>query len=295
VVRALSLVPIFEPMHHYQTVARPVEICGVGLHSGQQVRLVVQPDTRPGWRFARVDLPGAPEIEATLENVAKTQHATVLQSGEATVSTTEHLLAALWALGVTHARIEVDGPEVPIVDGSAAPFVAAINESGLWTIEGERPIWRLTAPVWWEGGGASVLGLPHDSFRLSVAVDFDHPHAGAQAFDLDINATSFEHELAAARTFTLEHWLEPLRAAGLIKGGSLDNAVVVSANGPSSPPRMEHEMARHKALDVVGDLSLLFGTDGGGFQGHIIAIRAGHGPHRYWMDTCRNSGAIRRF
>jgi UDP-3-O-[3-hydroxymyristoyl] N-acetylglucosamine deacetylase len=282
-------------MHQYQTLARPFELCGIGLHSGQEVRLVVSPDTRPGWHFARVDLPDTPEIEATLQNVAKTQHATVLQSGEATVSTTEHLLAALWALGVTHARIEVDGPEVPIMDGSAAPFVAAIKAAGVRPLEGRRPGWRLTAPVWWEGGGASVLGVPHDTFRLSVAVDFDHPHAGKQAFDLDVNALSFEQELASARTFTLEHWLEPLRAAGLIKGGSLDNAVVVSPSGPSSPPRMDHEMARHKALDVVGDLALLFGSDGGEFQGHIIAIRAGHGPHRSWMDICCNSGTVLRF
>ncbi|RYG74337.1 UDP-3-O-[3-hydroxymyristoyl] N-acetylglucosamine deacetylase [bacterium] len=282
-------------MSQYQTLASPFEIRGIGLHSGQEVRLTVHPDPRPGWHFVRLDLPGAPEIEACLENVAKTQHATVLQSGEATVSTTEHLLAALWALGVTHARIELDGPEVPIVDGSALPFVTAIQAAGLQIVAGDRPRWTLNAPVWWEGGGASVLGLPHDVFRLSVAVNFDHLHAGAQSTDVIVNGADFARELAAARTFTLDHWLEPLRAAGLIKGGSLDNAVVVSESGLSSAPRFENEMARHKALDVVGDLALLFGKDGGEFCGHIIAIRAGHGPHRSWMEICRNSGALLRF
>lgn len=282
-------------MNRFQTLEQPFEIRGVGLHSGQDIHLVVRPDEKPGWRFVRVDLPDAPEIDACLENVTKTQHATVLQSGEATVSTTEHLLAALWAMGVTNARIELDGPEVPIVDGSALPFVEAIEQAGRRELEGERPQWGLTGPVWWQHGSSSVLGLPHKDFRLSVAVNFDHPHAGAQSFDLMVNDVTFATELAAARTFTLEEWLGPLRAAGLIKGGSLQNAVVVSASGTSSASRMDDEMARHKALDVVGDLALLFGKDGGQFCGHIVAIRAGHGPHRNWMELCRNSGEYRRF
>ncbi len=281
-------------MREFHTLKSVIEFEGIGLHSGQEVQIVVHPDSRPGWRFARVDLEGAPEIQATLENVTATQHATVLQNGSATVSTTEHLLAALWAMDVTHARIEINGPEVPILDGSSLPFVTKIHKVGREKVEGVRPVWGLNQPVWWEGNGASVLGLPHPEFRLSVAVNFDHIYAGAESIDLAVSGTNFAQELAAARTFTLESWLEPLRAAGLIKGGSLDNAVLISESGPSSPARLPSEKARHKALDAVGDLALLFGADGGAFQGHLIAIRAGHGPHRRWMETCRNFDALKR-
>jgi UDP-3-O-acyl N-acetylglucosamine deacetylase len=282
-------------MNNFHTLQRPIALDGVGLHCGREISIVIHSDQRPGWRFVRLDLPGAPEILATIENVTATQHATVLSQGEATVSTTEHLLAALWALDVTHARIEMNGPEVPILDGSALPFIEAIQQAGIEKIEGKRPIWKLRQPVWWEGGGASVLGLPCDSFRLSVAVNFDHPHAGAQCYDGEVNGVSFAQVLAPARTFTLDSWLAPLQEAGLIRGGSLENAVVISSEGPSSPARCDNELAKHKALDVVGDLALLFGGDGGQFQGHIIAIRAGHGPHRHWMESCRNLAALERF
>jgi UDP-3-O-[3-hydroxymyristoyl] N-acetylglucosamine deacetylase len=276
----------------FQTLRQEVTVSGVGLHSGQNVTLRLLPDSRPGWRFVRRDLSGAPEIGADLENVAATQHATVLQNGAATVSTTEHLLAALWAMGVSHASIELDGPEVPILDGSAQGWVEAIETVGLRPLPGARPVFGLTQPIWWEGGGASVLGLPHPEFRLSVAVDFNHLHAGAQTIDLTVDGANFAQELAAARTFTLESWLEPLRTAGLIRGGSLDNAILVSESGLSSPPRFSNEMVRHKALDAIGDLALLFGGNGGVFQGHLIAVRAGHGPHRAWMESCRNQGAL---
>lgn len=281
-------------MNTFHTLAQEVQLTDIGLHSGQQITVRLVPSPNPGWHFVRLDLPGTPEVAATLENVAATQHATVLQNGAATVSTTEHLLAALWALDVTHVRIELNGPEVPILDGSARGWVNAIQSAGLQKVEGQRPIFEFSQPVWWEGNGASVLGVPNPTFRLSVAVDFNHPHAGPQTTDLEVNGANFAHELAEARTFTLESWLEPLRSAGLIKGGSLDNAIVVSDNGLSSPLRFPNEMARHKALDVIGDLALLFGANGGAFRGHLIVIRGGHGPHRSWMETCRNQHALRQ-
>lgn len=282
-------------MSGFHTLARPVEISGIGLHCGSQVGLRIAPDERAGWRFARLDLPQSPEVVASVENVTATRHATVLAQGQASVSTTEHLLAALWALDVTHARIELDGPEVPILDGSALPWVEAIKAAGLQPIDGPRPLFGLKEMVWWEGGGASVVGVPHDEFRLSVAVDFDHPHAGAQSVDFSIDGATFEREIAPARTFTLENWLEPLRGAGLIRGGSLDNAVVVNEMGLSSAPRLENEMARHKALDCIGDFALLFGANGGALCAHLIALRAGHGPHRAWMESCQHQNALLRF
>ncbi len=282
------------PHFPFATLARPVEVRGVGLHSGAEVTARLLPRQETGWVFARGDLPGVPEVSAVLENVARTTHATTLQEGAASVATTEHLLAALWARGVTNCRIELDGPEVPILDGSALPWCRLLREAGLEILPGERPIWQLTEPIWVEDGGANVLGLPHPEFRLSVGVDFSHRFAGPQTVDLGVNFATLEAELAPARTFTLENWLAPLREQGLIRGGSLENAVVVGKEGLSSPWRMADELARHKALDVVGDLALLFGRDGGVFRGHIIALRAGHGPHRAWMIECRRRGALTR-
>ncbi len=280
-------------MSTFGTLSREIEVSGVGLHCGREITLKISPDERVGWHFARRDLAGVPEVKASLENVVATQHATVLQCGNARVSTTEHLLAALWTAGITHARIELDGEEVPILDGSAKFWSEAISLAGRDEIGGERPIYTLNQSVWHESARASVLGVPNPRFRLSVAVDFDHPHAGAQNIDLAVDNSSFAKELAPARTFTLESWIEPLRSAGLIRGGSLENATLIDDSGPSSPFRFPNELARHKALDAIGDLALLFG-EGGIFRGHLIAIRAGHGPHRAWMEKCRNLGALTR-
>ena len=276
-------------MNRLLTLARPVEINGIGLHSSHAVRVVLCPSDET-LHFARVDLPGAPTIEAALKYVNSTTHATTLEKGAASVMTTEHLLAALWASGITHCRIEIDAPEVPILDGSARGWSRAINEAGTREIGGKRSVLALREPVWIQQGQAHVLGLPAPDFRVSVCVDFDVPHAGAQTFDNVISPAIFAREIADARTFTLQSWLEPLQKSGLIKGGSLDNAIVIGADGWSSPPRFENELARHKALDVIGDLALLFGA--ANFRGHIIATRAGHGSHRAWMESCCRQNAL---
>ena len=269
----------------HRTLARPVSIEGLGIHSGAPVLAALLPSDRVGLIFARTDLPGSPEVAASLENIAGTTHATTLRQGGASVSTPEHLLAALWSLGITACRIELSGPEVPILDGSAAPWRDLILGAGNAALPGERPTLALTAPIWWEGEGATVLGLPFPRFRLSVAVDFGAPHAGAQSVDLEVTEDSFARGLAPARTFALEAWLPRLRAAGLIQGGSTENAVLIADSGPSSPWRLPDELARHKALDAIGDLALLAAPTGARFAGHIVAIRAGHGAHAAWMRT----------
>ncbi len=278
-------------MSRFATLSRAVEVNGIGLHSGQQVRTTLCPTETAGLCFARVDLPDAPTVQADWRHVTSTTHATTLEDGAARAVTTEHLLAALWASGITHCRIELDAPEVPILDGSARGWCRAIADAGTRELAGERPILELREPVWIQQGEAHVLGVPAPDFRVSVAVNFDAPHAPMQMFDGVITPTNFAREIADARTFTLQSWLEPLQNAGLIKGGSLDNAIVIDDNGWSSPPRVANELARHKALDVVGDLSLLFGTSS--FVGHIIATRAGHGAHRLWMEACRGQNALR--
>ncbi len=271
----------------------------MGLHCGQTIRARLKPSARVGVRFVRLDLPRAPSVEAALAFVSATTHATTLQKGEANVQTVEHLLAALWASGLTHVEVELDGPEVPILDGSSRGWLELLERAGQRKLSGERPVARLRSPVWFEGGsGAQMMGFPLQPdeeavFRLSVAVDFGVAGAGAQLFDGQINASSFGRELALARTFTLESWLEPLRAAGLIRGGSLDNAVLIHGEGtPSSPFRFPNELARHKALDVVGDLALALCSTGALFSGHIVAIRAGHGTHRDWTTRALESGAL---
>ena len=279
---------------NFRTLKEPIEVVGVGLHLGYAVRVRLCPDERAGVRFARTDLPGAPEFEADWRQVTSTTHATTLEAGAARAMTTEHLLASLWALGITHCRVEMDAPEVPILDGSARDWVAAIARAGTRDLPEQRPRLELRKPVWIEQGRASVLGLPappQTGFRLSVAVDFDAPHARAQLFDGILAPAAFAAQLAPARTFTLDSWIEPLRAANLIRGGSLENAIIIGPDGPSSPLRFPNELARHKALDVIGDLALLFGVHD--FCGHIIATRAGHGAHRAWMEACRQNNALR--
>lgn len=276
----------------FHTLHRTVEIAGIGLHCGQEVTATLKPRIEPGIFFYRKDLPGHPAIPASISCVAQTVHATTLRNGEAVVSTTEHLLAALWSMDVTHCAVELDGPEVPILDGSSLPWVEAVKSAGLRPLEGKRAIYRISQPVWWEEAGASVLGLPYPGFRVSVAVDFGHPDAGPQTADLEVNSESFCGQLAPARTFTLEAWLPRLRAAGLIKGGSEDNAVVLWDSGPSSPWRMQAEIAKHKALDLIGDLALGFAGQGAALEGHIVAVRGGHGPHRLWLEKCVSAGAL---
>ncbi len=287
--------------HRFCTLAKEVELEGIGLHSGESVRLRLLPSHEVGVTFARTDLPGTPTVGADVRQVTTTTHATTIERGAARVSTIEHLLAALWASDYTHVRVELNGPEVPILDGSSRGWIEVLAEAGRRELQGQRPIARLQTPVWWESKSAQMFGLPLPmptdgtgaEFRLSVGVDFDAAGAGAQTFDGLVNAASFAHELSSARTFTLEAWLAPLRAAGLIKGGSLENAILIGADGtPSSPLRFENELARHKALDCVGDLALALCAHGARFHGHIVAIRAGHGAHRDWTERALASGAL---
>ncbi|MDQ3814596.1 MAG: UDP-3-O-acyl-N-acetylglucosamine deacetylase [Armatimonadota bacterium] len=293
-----------EPARRLRTLRQEAPITGVGLHSGQRVTARLRPSDRCGIIFVRIDLPEAPEVPASRRCVAHTVHATTLKQNGVTVSTTEHLMAALWAMDVTNCRIELDGPEVPILDGSAQGWCRLIEEAGVAEVPAQntaigssgvqRPLYALREPVWVSEGKGSVLGLPHTEFRLTVAVDYDIAYIGPQMVDVLVTPANFVEELAPARTFTVAKWIEPLRAQGLIRGGSTENAVILWPDAPSVPWRMENELARHKALDVVGDVALLFGDDGGALRAHLIAIRAGHGLHLAWMEECVRRNALIR-
>lgn len=272
------------------TLASEISQSGVGLHSGAITQVRVLPARAGSGRyFVRVDLPEQPIIPATVEAVSQTVLSTQLGKGEAYVRTVEHLLAALACSGVDNARIEIDGPEVPLLDGSAAVWVAAIASVGLVSQSvpgrGEAVCSPLREPIWVYQGDAFVAALPAPETRFTYGIDFDVPAIGNQwhSWSLvhpvgdDIKPSStFCAQIAPARTFGLAHQIDELRQQGLIKGGTLDNALVCGYEGWLNPPlRFANEPVRHKILDLVGDLSLL-----GNFPtAHFLAYKASHNLH----------------
>lgn len=259
------------------TLATAFEQNGIGLHSGAatQVRVLPAGDGE-GRYFVRVDLPDQPVIPARIVSVGQTMLSTELAQGGGSVRTVEHLLAALAGMGVDNARIEIDGPEVPLLDGSAQVWVAAIAAVGLVPQTASRIRETIVEPVWVRHEDAFVVALPSPELRFSYGIDFDLAAIGNQWHSWSPAATSFATEIAPARTFGLAHQIEQLRAAGLIKGGSLDNALVCGQDGWVNPPlRFVNEPARHKLLDLIGDLSLL-----GQFPtAHFLAYKASHNLH----------------
>lgn len=297
-------------MNTFQTLQRSVEIVGVGIHSGAPIRAILRPSQQCGIVFVRRDLPDSPEIWAAPSQISDTTHATTLRCGEASLSTPEHLMAALWMSGITHCRIEIDGPEIPILDGSARDWCALLDNAGIKEIEAQsdesalsstrktRPIFGLRTPLLFqsraESGDVSVFALPHDALRVSVFADFGRGYLASQLFDGEISTEFFRREIAAARTFALEEWVEPLRARGLIQGGTPENALILGRNAPLSPLRFSEELARHKALDLLGDIALLLAPSGGILRAHFIAMRAGHTAHHGWMKRCLEEKSLIR-
>ncbi|MEB3338710.1 MAG: UDP-3-O-acyl-N-acetylglucosamine deacetylase [Leptolyngbyaceae bacterium] len=265
------------------TLGTEFERSGVGLHTGLLTQVRVLPAAAGSGRyFVRVDLPDAPIIPAQVQQVRQTLLSTELVQGEATVRTVEHLLAALAGMGVDNARIEIDNAEVPLLDGSAQGWVTAIAEAGLTPQAQPLPVTTVTEPIWVHHGDAFVAALPAPELRFTYGIDFDLPAIGNQWHSWSPSqvtppgTSSFAHEIAPARTFGLAHQIEHLRANGLIKGGSLENALVCGAEGWINPPlRFLNEPVRHKLLDLIGDLSLL-----GSFpQAHFLAYKASHTLH----------------
>jgi UDP-3-O-[3-hydroxymyristoyl] N-acetylglucosamine deacetylase len=226
-----------------------------------------------GLRFVRTDV--GVEIPASLAHLSRQDHATTLRRDGVSVDTVEHVLSALYGLGVDDALIEVDGPEIPILDGSAAPFVILIQEAGLRPLKAPREYLRVLQPVEVVRGTKSVRLSPCDHFEVSYAIGFDHPLLRHQAATVRITPQAFTESLAPARTFGFLRDVETLRRNGLALGGSLENAVVIGDTGVLNPLRFEDEFVRHKVLDAVGDLALL----GYPLLGRLEAARAGHELH----------------
>lgn len=260
------------------TLARPVSFAGISLHAGQLVRLTLLPAPPGAGRcFVRTDLPGRPVVPALVDRVVETTLSTTLGEGGVRVATVEHLMAALWALGISNVTIELDGPELPILDGSAQPYVEAILRSGRVAQGAPRRVIALADRLEVEVGDRSVLyqGGELAGVEVTCVVDYSHPHAGAQLFEGRVDERVFVRELAAGRTFCLHHEVEAMWAAGLALGGSLENALVIGEDGPLNPKRYPDEPVRHKVLDLLGDLALC-GFD---WQGSVVAAKAGHPLH----------------
>lgn len=260
---------------HRATLAAAVSFEGVGVHSGASARAVVRPAAPgEGISFRRVDLAGEPSVAAIWRSVGPLVLCTTLREKGAEVSTVEHLMAALAGIGVDDAWVEIDGREVPILDGSAAPFAMAMGAVGLRVSRMPLRSIRVLRPVEVSEGQASARLEPHARFALDYELDYSHPAIGRQRFTYEVSAASFLRELAPARTFGLEAEVGHLRAIGLARGGSLENVVVVGASGVLNAGglRFPDEFARHKALDAIGDLALA----GAPILGRFVGRRSGH-------------------
>ncbi len=291
-------------MEKQRTIRRSVTLSGIGLHTGQQVELIIHPAPADhGYKFQRSDLEGQPVIDADVRNVASTERGTTLEQGDAKVHTSEHILAALYGLQVDNALLELNGSEVPIMDGSAAPFTEALEDAGYEEQDAEREYFVLQENLTYEDPdhGIEMLAVPAEDFRITVMVDYKSPVLGTQHASM-YNIHEFKDNVADCRTFVFLKELEKLAKSGLIKGGDLDNAIVlvdeenvsedylknlarllgreenleVKVKGlgvlNNSELKYQNEPARHKLLDMVGDLALL----GKPIKAHILAARPGH-------------------
>jgi len=258
-----------------RTLARSFEVEGHGLHTGEAVTASLHPAAQDsGIRFRRTDLAGRPEIEASVEAVRNVDWGTSLGDGETEVRTVEHVLAAVVAHQIDNVRIDLSAPEPPALDGSARPWCEGIRGAGPRELDAAPRSLRLGAPLQIEVGDSKYSILPHDGYRVSSRIDFDHPFIGRQAASFAIEPEEFAREVAPARTFGLAAWKEKLNAQGLALGASRQNTLVLSEEGlePDCELRYPDEFVRHKILDIIGDLALV----GGRLQCHVVAERPGH-------------------
>jgi UDP-3-O-[3-hydroxymyristoyl] N-acetylglucosamine deacetylase len=270
-----------------------VACAGVGLHSGAPVNLRILPASAgTGIVFRRTDL-DAFEIEASGRNVARVSYATSLMKKGVLISTTEHLLSALIGLGIDNAIVELDNLELPILDGSAQPFVEMIQKGGIRRQRKGRTYFRIVRDLEVRDGDKFIGVYPASSYSVSYSINFPHPTIGRQTFCVQLSNGSYLREIAPARTFGFVHEAEALRQQGLIRGASTENAIVLTRDDVLNPPlRFSDEFVRHKVLDLIGDLALI----GKQILGSVVADRAGHAMHTalvsrllrdksYWEET----------
>jgi len=276
-----------------QTLKNKVIFSGVGLHTGCNVKVRISPASADsGITFIRTDIPGSPAIRAEGANVVDTNYATTLGTGGASVATVEHLMAAFYGLGIDNATVELTGPEVPVLDGSAEQFIEMLEGAGLTELHEPRKYLVVKRPIKVTRGDKYVMLLPSKARRFTIdySIDFSHPFLSKQTFSGLFSSEVFKKEVAGARTFGFLRDVEMLRANGLAKGGSLSNAVVVGDTEVLNEEGLRYpdEFVRHKVLDLMGDIALV----GAPIKGKIIAYRSGHAlNHKLSQEIWRKPGS----
>jgi UDP-3-O-[3-hydroxymyristoyl] N-acetylglucosamine deacetylase len=266
---------------HQHTIKKAVSMRGIGLHSGKAVNLTIRPaEVDSGIRFVRSDV--AVAIPASMSLVVDTRLATTIARNDTAIATTEHLLAALSGLGIDNAVIELDAPEVPIMDGSAGPFVHLLRKADRRRQKGFRRLLKITDEIVVRDGDKEIRVVPHQGLKVTCEIDFDHELIRRQRYTIELSPKKFADEIAMARTFGFMEDVEKLKENGFALGGSLENAVVVARGGVLNREglRFSDEFVRHKILDILGDLALL----GCPLLGHVIASRSGHRQHLLLMQ-----------
>jgi UDP-3-O-[3-hydroxymyristoyl] N-acetylglucosamine deacetylase len=270
-----------------QTLKGPIEFSGVGLHTGQAATMRILPASAgKGIVFRRLDLDNF-ELRADVGSVERVAYATTLMSRGVWISTVEHLLSALYALGVDNAIIELDNFEVPILDGSALPYTEAIRQTGIVPLQVPRNYIRIEKPFVLEENSKSIAIYPSDSLSLEYEIGFKHPLIGHQKLEIQITPENYRTLIAPARTFGFYHEVEALQAAGLVRGGSLENAIVLTESGMLNETSLRYpdEFVRHKILDLLGDFALM----GQQVLGRLTANRAGHALHTRFVAALLSS------
>lgn len=274
-----------------KTINTDVSITGIGLHSGIYTTVELHPARAgSGITFVRADLDGL-RIPALQASTTALDYATTVGKDDVQVGTVEHLLAAIMACGLTDIDIHIDGPEVPIIDGSALPFMHLIDAAGVRELSAELPVLRVRQPLEIVSGDKSIRIVPANRLIIKYRIDFDHPAIGRQSLQFDFGQDSFLRKIAPARTFGFMRDVEKMRAAGLARGGSVENAIVLDDRGVvNGPLRFRDEFVRHKVLDLVGDLALI----GRPLVGEITAQRAGHAMHSAFVAKLLHAAAAQQ-
>ncbi len=270
-----------------RTIANEVSFSGIGLHTGNLTTIVFKPaPPNSGVTFYRVDLPGRPGVKADIDHVVDVSRGTTIGINGAKVHTVEHVLAAIAGLGLDNLEIEVDANETPVGDGSALPFMATLKKAGIVEQDEEREIITIRHPVYYKNDDVTLSVLPSDELRMTMTIAYDHVAVGTQYASFTINPENFEKEIAPARTFCFLRDVKMLQDQGLIRGGSLENAVVIGDDAILNDDlRFPDEFVRHKILDLLGDMFLL----GMNVRGHVIGVKSGHAMHVMFSKQIKRS------
>ncbi len=271
-----------------RTLMNEVGCTGIGLHSGEKVKINLRPaPADSGIKFVRTDLKGRPEVEVRFDNVFDTTLATTIGTNGCKVSTIEHLMAAFFGLGIDNAVVELDGPEVPIMDGSAAPFVFLIKSGDVREQKSPKQFIVIKKPFKVDDGNRSVCIYPSKELKITYMIDFQHPLLRNQEYELTFSGRDFVREISTARTFGFMKDVETLKKNGLARGGSLDNAVVIDDFRIINEDglRFDDEFVRHKILDFIGDISIV----GSPIIGHFVVKKSGHFLNQHMLRKLMES------